>query len=220
MEELTRLVLVRHAEAVCNVTGVVGGVRGCTGLTPSGRAQAERLAVRLARTGELGRVGALCSSVLPRAVETARILSPGLEGPGREAPEVEADCALCELHPGAADGLSWDELLSRFEAPDWDVDPSKPIAPGGETWTGFVARAAAALERLVEAYQGQTVVAVTHAGVIEASVLRFLPVDSRVARLGLHTAHASLTVWQHRGGPEGAAGRRWLLERYNDAATA
>ena len=29
----TRIVLVRHGEAVCNVNGIVGGVRGCTGLT-------------------------------------------------------------------------------------------------------------------------------------------------------------------------------------------
>ena len=32
----TRIVLVRHGEAHCNVAGVVGGRSGCTGLSPSG----------------------------------------------------------------------------------------------------------------------------------------------------------------------------------------
>ena len=35
--DATRIVLVRHGEAVCNVSGVVGGARGCTGLTELGR---------------------------------------------------------------------------------------------------------------------------------------------------------------------------------------
>ena len=42
------LVMVRHGEAVCNVRGVLGGALGCTGLTADGRAQASRLAGRLA----------------------------------------------------------------------------------------------------------------------------------------------------------------------------
>ena len=36
----TRLVLVRHGEAECNVAGIVGGPQGCTGLTDLGRVQA------------------------------------------------------------------------------------------------------------------------------------------------------------------------------------
>ncbi len=227
MDGVTRLVLVRHGEAVCNVVGVVGGPKGCTGLTTSGRVQASGLARRLARTGELGGVGALYASVLPRAVETAEILAPGLVGPDGVPPPVTTDCGLCELHPGEADGLTWEEYLARFTEPDWDADPAAPIAPGGEGWTGFVARAATALERVVAAHRGETVVVVTHAGVVEASLLRFLPVDPKVPRLALHTMHASLTVWQRLGddvtdrGSFGIGGtrRRWLLVRYNDAAT-
>jgi 2,3-bisphosphoglycerate-dependent phosphoglycerate mutase len=222
VDDVTRLVLVRHGEARCNVDGVIGGVRGCTGLTADGRGQAARLARRLSRTGELGPVAALYSSVLPRAVETAAIVAPALTWADGEGPGVTRDCALCELHPGDADGLTWDEYSSRFAQPDWDADPSTPIAPGGEGWTAFVGRAAAALERVASAHPGGTVVVVTHAGVVEASMLRFLPVDPRVARLGLHTAHASMTVWldpvggSARTGPDGNS-RRWRLERYNDA---
>jgi 2,3-bisphosphoglycerate-dependent phosphoglycerate mutase len=220
-EDVTRLVLVRHGEAVCNVAGVIGGPKGCTGLTPLGRAQAAKLADRLARTRELGEVAALYASVLPRAVETAQILARALLGPGGEVLEVTRDCALCELHPGDADGLTWGEFVASFEEPDWDADPSRPVAPGGEGWSGFVERAAAALERVAAAHAGRTVVVVTHAGVVEAGMLRFLPLDPGVARLGLHTAHASLTEWRQSGGRvdgDGTRGR-WRLERYNDAAT-
>ncbi|HTX63990.1 MAG TPA: phosphoglycerate mutase family protein, partial [Acidimicrobiales bacterium] len=65
---VTRVVLVRHGEAVCNVEGVVGGVRGCKGLTDLGRRQVGALAARLASTGELSATGVLYSSVLPRAI--------------------------------------------------------------------------------------------------------------------------------------------------------
>ena len=55
------------------------------------------------------------------------------------------DCDLCELHPGEADGLDLGEFLARFAEPDWDVDPARPLAPGGESWLGFVERASAAV---------------------------------------------------------------------------
>lgn len=220
-KDVTRLVLVRHGEAICNVADVVGGPKGCTGLTAVGREQAARLADRLARTEELGEVAGLYASVLRRAVETAEILAPALIGPGGSALEVSSDCALCELHPGDADGLTWEEFVARFKAPDWDSDPTTPIAPGGESWSSFVVRAAAALERVAGAHPGRTVVVVTHAGVVEASMLRFLPLDPRVARLGLQTVHASLTEWTHDDGRVDRAGTppRWRLERYNDSAT-
>jgi hypothetical protein len=63
-EGTARIVLVRHGEAVCNVSGVVGGQMGCTGLTDLGRRQVRAVADRLERTGELGVVDALYASVL------------------------------------------------------------------------------------------------------------------------------------------------------------
>jgi probable phosphoglycerate mutase len=210
----TVVVLVRHGEAVCNVEGVVGGVTGCRGLTGAGRAQVAALADRLERTGELAGVAALYASVLPRAVETAELLAPALDR-WRDGPAlaVTTDCDLCELHPGEADGLDWGQFAERYSPPDWDADPTAPLAPGGESWAGFVARAAAAVERLADRHRGQVVVAACHAGVVESTMLRFLPLDPATARLGLRTEHASLTVWERAEG-------RWTLRRYNDAARA
>ena len=100
--------LVRHGEAQCNVNRVVGGLKGCTGLTDLGRRQAAALADRLYESGELREATALYSSVLPRAVETAERLRPVVgRGPNALGPVVQR-CDLCELHPGQCDGMPWE----------------------------------------------------------------------------------------------------------------
>jgi probable phosphoglycerate mutase len=208
----TRVVLVRHGEARCNVEGIVGGLQGCRGLTERGRSQAGALAARLARTGELSGVRALYASLLPRAIETAQIIAPALDR-WRDGPPLGliTDCSLCELHPGEGDGLRWGEFVERFGEPDWDRDPTRPLAPGGESWSGFSARAAAAVDRVARAHPGGLVVVVCHAGVVEASMLHFPPFDNgaHYGRGWLRTEHASLTEWE-------LAEDRWVLRRYND----
>ncbi len=212
-KDATRLVLIRHGEAVCNVTGVCGGVLGCRGLTPLGRHQVSALRDRLLATGELADADALYASVLPRAIETARALSPALAGAGGASPTLVTEYDLCELHPGEADGLTWTEYTERFGTLDWDADPDQPIAPGGESWTGFVNRVDATLDTLAGRHAGQLVVVACHAGVVEASLLAKLPVAGGLtgARLQLRTQHASMTTWEVDGG-------RWRLLAFNDAA--
>lgn len=206
----TRLVLVRHGEAECNRRRVVGGPRGCQGLSPLGVTQVEALARRLERTAELGPgVARLYSSVLPRARQTAAILAPAL---GRSPGDVVERCDLCELHPGAADGLSWTELEERFGTPDFSTEPDRPLAPGAETWTGFVERVAGALSSLVEAHPGEVVVVACHGGVVDGSLISFLgDGTSRGTGGGFGAANASITEWRVRRG-------RWRLVRYNDVA--
>ena len=208
-ELATRLVLVRHGEAVCNVSGVVGGPRGCTGLSPAGVRQAEALRDRLAAGGALRGAAALYSSVLPRAVETAGIIRSAV---GDGSLEVVADCGLCELHPGEADGLTWPEFTARYAEPDWDAEPDTALAPGGESWSSFTARAAGALEGVGRRHPGETVVVVCHAGVIESAMLRLLALPPG-ARLRLRTEHTSLTEFE-----ADERGSAWRLLRYNDAA--
>jgi len=204
--EATRIVLVRHGEASCNVAGVVGGPMGCTGLSPVGVTEAEALRDRLLDSGELAAADAVYASVLPRALETAAIVSPGLGGL-----EAVPDCELCELHPGEADGLTWVEFADRYGGPNWDVDPDTELAPGGESWTGFVRRVSAVLTDTAARHRGELVVIFCHGGVVEASIESLLPVAPERGRLRLRTRHTSLTEWER--GPGG-----WTLLRYNDAA--
>ena len=72
-----RLILIRHGEAHAGFTGPIAGPRGCAGLTDLGRRQARALRDHLAATGRV-RADVLISSVLPRAIETAQIIAPGL----------------------------------------------------------------------------------------------------------------------------------------------
>ncbi len=201
----TRLILVRHGEAQCNVAGVVGGPLGCTGLTELGREQARALARRCARTHEFDDVVARYSSILPRAKETAAIVAAGL--PPLECVE---DCELCELHPGLADAMTWDEMVATYGGPDWDLDPTQPFAPGGESWTGFYERCVREFFRLAERHGDAAVMLFVHGGVIEQAVKLALDVPAS-ARLRLRTVHCSLTEIEIYQG-------RVRLLRYNDRA--
>ena len=199
----TRLILVRHGEAECNVAGIVGGPRGCTGLTSRGRAQAEALAQRLERTGEFKDAVATYSSTLARAKETASIVTRA-----SLAASVTEDCDLCELHPGSADAMNWEEMVATFGGPDWDRDPTEPFAPGGESWTGFYERCVAAFERISVRHPEGEVLLFVHGGVIEQAVKLAVGLPA-AARLRLRTEHCSLTEIAIDRGTVG-------LLRYND----
>ena len=76
------------------------------------------------------------------------------------------------------------------------MTPTAPIAPGGESWSGFIVRASDAVRALARRHPGEMVVAAVHAGVIEATMISFLEVPREVYRRGwLHTTHASMTEW-------------------------
>src|SRR5262245_49700199 len=98
-----RLFLVRHGEAHAGFVGPIAGPCGDAGLTDLGRRQAAALRDHLARTGKV-RADVLVASVLPRAIETAEIIAPGL-GLAVSA----QDCDLCEVHTGVADAVDWAE---------------------------------------------------------------------------------------------------------------
>ena len=197
---MTRLVLVRHGHSRATEDQVVGGPRGCTGLTERGAAQVARLRDRWHSSGELA-ADVLLSSILPRARETAEILAPALDVP----PAIE-DCDLCELHPGECDGMPWEE----FEAFDLMADPERPLSPGGESLRAFERRVAAALDRLRAEHEGKTVVVATHGGVVMMSLVVLLGIPRPGTGAFLDPDNASVTEWTHDG--------RWSLVRYNDTA--
>jgi probable phosphoglycerate mutase len=205
----TRLVLVRHGEAECNVAGRFGGPLGCSGLSDDGRAQVARLRDRLRRTGELADATQLFASTLPRAIETAEILAEALGLP------IQTDERVCELHPGEADNMTFDDYLKSplYAAGSgrWREDPTVPTAPGGESWTGFQDRVDAALHDLTDRHAGETIVVACHGGVVDTSMLRLLPMEGDYRPGRFLTTNSSLTEWIRRRD-------RWRLVRYNDAS--
>ena len=205
----TTVVLVRHGESQVTVDQVVGGHAACTGLSDRGRRQAELLRDRLVASELLREAVALYASVLPRAVETARLIAPGV-GAGRF--EVAERCALCELHVGEGDGLPWAEFTQVHGQPPWDTDPSAPLSPGSESWTSFVARASAGLQAVADDHPGQLVVVACHGGVIEASFRVWGGLAEAAPGTRLRPENTGLTIWSK------ADGHPWRLDRYNDSA--
>ena len=204
-EPSTHVVLVRHGEADCNVRSLIGGHLGCTGLSPLGVAQAEALRARWEATGEMRGASAFYASVLPRAIQTAEIIAPALG-----YLELRTDCNLCEMHPGECDGMSWDEFSRLYTAPDFSVEPDRPLSPGGESWSGLLRRVDTTLRALADRHAGETVVIACHGGVVNASLVA-LGLAHDGTRLDLRTRNTSITEWEREDG-------KWRLLRYNDSA--
>jgi probable phosphoglycerate mutase len=208
MQPTTNLYLIRHGEAWAVKTNIVSGPKGDAGLTPLGRAQAERLRHRLATTREIA-ADALLASTLPRARQTAEIIAPALGQP------IQWDDELQEIRVGPeADGLPEAEFLERYGQPDFDRDPFRPLAPGGENWGQFMLRVGTALDRIIRAYAGKTVVIVCHGGVIDGTFPFFFGLNTfALLPVGFYTHNTAITHWrlgERNGQP------RWRLMRYND----
>ena len=199
--------LVRHGDAHAGFHGVIGGERGCTGLTPLGREQAEALRDRFARTPAL-RADVLLASTLPRAIETASIIAPGL------GLEIERqDCDLCEVHTGEADGLTWTEYGARYGSFDMEAEPDRAFAPAGDSWNSFHERVERIVRRIADEYEDRTVVAVCHAGVIGASLRVLLGIPHPGDGARVRPTNTGLTVWEHEPVLD-----QWSLHTFNDAS--
>jgi probable phosphoglycerate mutase len=201
----TRLVIVRHGEAVSNAEDIIAGHESCRGLTPHGRDQVRALAERITATGELQGVSALYSSVLRRAVETAEILAPSLGDLS-----FEKTCSLCERHPGRADGMTWTEYEAAYGSSVPGATEQRKLVLGEEPWNAFLDRAEDALYSVMERHPGGLVVVAGHGGLVAASVIRFLGLPANGAVIRQHADNASITEWQWTGW-------RWWFVRYNDA---
>lgn len=203
----TRLVIIRHGESEAQLRQIISGHDTCTGLSDLGRSQAELLRDRLVRTGELGAVGAVFTSILPRAIETAAIIGPALGGVA-----AAQECDWCEIHAGEGEGLAWDEYRSGQAVVGDPNDPFHRHMPKSETWAEFFVRAGARLRRVAHEHEGQRVVVVAHGGIIGASFMALgeRPVNESVV-IAHETTNTSLTEWRWTG-------RHWRLARYNDSA--
>lgn len=241
----TRLILVRHGQAVCNVARRVQGVATCEGLSDLGRVQVHAVANRL--RAEQFAPDVIVSSTVRRARETAEAIVSAL---GRSVDFFDPDFE--EVRAGDAEGMTWDQYFAFYGAIEgWD--PSVPFAPNGEAWTHFAARVSRSLDRVAATHIGRRVLVVAHGGVVDASLFHFFGLDPNVrAPIDFETANTSITEWELRsfpvfvpntssapsgavsgatvhvaqadeaglpaGDPEPAPVARWRLVRYNDAA--
>lgn len=157
----TLVLLVRHGKTP--TTGnVLPGRTGGLHLSDEGRAQADRVAARIA---ELERApAAVYASPLERTRETAAPIARAL------GLRVRTERGLLEADMGGWTGERLSRLSRSRTWPAVQRWPSGFRFPGGESFAEVSARCTDAVLRLVSAHRGRTVVAVSHADPIKAIV--------------------------------------------------
>lgn len=203
---MTRLIYVRHGESNSTVARVIGGPRTCSGLSPLGVQQAERLRDRWKSAPEF-EPDAVIASHFPRARQTAEIIAQAFG-----SPDIAIDEGFGEHDPGPdCDGMTMDDFVDRFGSGAWEEDPFGVTFPGGETLAAFQYRVGSAVRNLVDQRPGQTVVIACHGGVIDA-VLRQALKTAPTGVFTINTLNTSVTelVLQKPN--------RWSLRRYGDTA--
>jgi probable phosphoglycerate mutase len=205
---VTELTFVRHGQAQCNVDGVVGGPRTCTGLTDLGRRQMTLTAARLVSEHEANPFTHVYSGPRRRLIESGRILTDTLD-----LPLIISNTLDGPVH-GDADGKPWHEVKTAFRGGP-HAHPDQPWAPGSDTWNGYLKLASEVLADLIRNHQGARVLFAAHGETVLATHTLLLDL-----RPGLMTSfavdHASITHWQlHRNRFDD---ERWMLLHHNDTA--
>ncbi len=171
------LYLVRHGETDWNLQRRIQGSTDIP-LNDTGRAQARRAGELLAsRTWD-----AVIASPLGRALETAEIIAAEVG-----LPEPTTDVRLMERAYGDAEGLEISEVDRRY--------PGDTFVPGREEREDVAARAIAALVDIGEAHPDQSVIVVSHGGLIR-SVLT--AVDPRTRHPAI--TNGSIHSFRHENG--------------------
>lgn len=181
----TRLYLVRHGATQLTAEDRFSGAIGVD-LSVEGRAQAERLAERLASEP----ISAVYASPLSRTVETATILAT----PHR-LPVVQRD-GLREISHGHWEGMSRQDVETHFaeEYATWDADPFTFAPDGGESGVAVLARALPVIREIVVNHVGQNVLVVSHKATLRLLLSSLLGFDERGYRDRLDQSPACLNV--------------------------
>lgn len=163
----TRLILLRHGETEANVAQIWQGSLDAP-LSPKGEAQVAATARHFQQLAKKYPVDRIFISPAGRAQRTAAPLLPLLGSPA------QIHDPLREFDLGDWEGRSFTDLRENEDLWDtWDRDPTF-APPNGESPATFHRRAVQALTDLVEAHPGQTLLAVTHGGIIANSLSEIL----------------------------------------------
>ncbi len=194
-----RLIIVRHGETEWNRLGLQQGHLDSP-LTPLGRQQARAAAAALTESG----AAALYSSDLGRALSTAQIIGERL------GLQVGLESRLRERHLGILQGLT----MARFEqehpqecARLRSGDPDYTL-PQGESARQCSERCVAGLNAIAARHAGETVVIVTHGGVLNRIFRRVLGIPLHTPRR-FALCNGSINTFSARDG-------EWRLETWGE----
>ena len=158
----TLVLMVRHGRTPTTGQVLPGRAKGLH-LGDEGVAQAERAAQRIAALGR-GKVKAVYASPMERTRETAAPIAAAL------GHKVKVERGLLEADFGGWTGRKLGDL---YKKPEWEQVQKYPSGfrfPDGESFPEMQQRMVGALNKLVAAHPGQTIVAVSHADPIKAAV--------------------------------------------------
>jgi 2,3-bisphosphoglycerate-dependent phosphoglycerate mutase len=193
-----RLIPVRHGETLWNVEGREMGQLDSP-LTPLGVEQAQRLARRLSGM----KIDVVYSSNLGRALDTAAIIAAACHT------DVRPDPGLRERNMGIFQGLTQAEIERQYpvEGRAYAKDQNYAI-PNGESGPQRAERSIRAFSAIAERHPHDTVVAVTHSGLLRGFFewVLGIPPDR-----GVHFRrdHASYNALDFESG-------KWTLVTWND----
>ncbi len=191
----TRFCLVRHGETAWNAEGRLQGQTDIP-LNEAGRAQAKAVASTLAAQ----RFDALHSSDLARTIETAAVAGAAL------GLDIKRQPALRERFFGGFQGLTHAEAQTLHPADYASFcarEPDRRLPGGGESLRAFSARVEAAFTRLAESHRGETLLVVTHGGVLDIA-RRIATGQSLEAKRDFPLLNGALNWIERRNG-------RWAL---------
>lgn len=166
----TRFILIRHGQTEWNRGNERFRGRADVPLNESGHAQAQKIAVRLAKE----KIAAIYASPMQRTLATAQPLASTLQL------SVQPHANLLDIDVGALEGMTIDEARQAFPElmEKWITTPGKVKFPKGEAFKTMRTRIVALLNELAPKHAGETIALVTHRVVCSALLCVVLGLDA------------------------------------------
>lgn len=194
----TEVYLVRHGQTAGNVKQLFIGASDIP-LDEIGERQARELGARFADIP----LDDVVTSPLQRARRTAEAIG---EVTGHSPIVVPG---LSEMDFGKAEGLSYLQVIEQFPELKDDLRTIENLDlafPGGESRRGFLERVSAAFLGIVERYEGKSVAAVAHGGVIgtlyaqlhpdpHPDMARYAVANCSIGHLIITAEHTRIELW-------------------------
>ena len=196
------ITLLRHGESEGNFSGVIQGQSDYP-LTPTGQAQAHKLASFWASTGT--RFDLIISSPLLRASQTAEIIAASVKAP------IEHDSSWMERNFGQLQGVRLDEINQRTPPVDF-FHPFEPVGGNGESQMDLYDRASQALQNVLRLPAGSYLI-VSHGGILNKAlyvIMGITPQDHYNSPI-FHFGNTGYAQFRYN-----SSSRQWALLSFNN----
>lgn len=166
--ETTRLIIIRHCEAIGNSERVFNG-HFDSDISEIGKRQALCLAERMKDES----IDKLYSSPLIRAVKTAEAITKYHDL------EVQINPSFKEINAGKWEGVKLDEISTSYSDlfSVWRYEPWNFKSSGGETMRDVFKRVNSGIDEVLREDMGKTICVVSHGAAIRCLMCRFKGYD-------------------------------------------